>query len=623
MMKNFAVVLLILLLSGCGIKSDQSLIERSEGVAVFPAEVILFSPGALVNPLLHIVRNGAVYSIENYEEIDGEFSELVLAPVRGYSGYFAVQLSAGNGDIQQVLVRISGRSVEMQNIDLTKMMEERGVRGLSERDGSVFVSSRAALNALYKAAIEFNTNDATVYRVYDTSNDQQIMELIALRKELERENQEAGTTSQSSEPFNPDLWKNDWQSLTSKVRNMIDALPPVDGQIDIARDVEGHMLKLPWYENAFLVRLNSGWTPRNLVFYYLYDGGDKLVRLDGTSSEVHAFNSKNPLILNDETIKPYLWFFTFFVRGEEGPFLMVQSNADTFLPDADGANYDANTLNSLNRGPRPAACQASADPYVYRCSAVVMYSNAMFEAQFGIQSSGMIVMIDDISIAADLAVKVYAPISIGEVNEGVTVRSNNTSSLSGLSGVPSAQRSALESVASNDVITLDRTNLPFFAGLGAVLSNRCQLPRNSSQRAELLTFSMSASTSIIFGTDYSNPNLGEAMRSMAANSTLFSAGSEIASQLPCGSSLAENIADGILTSLRASGQRGSDGRSRFVRSCTPRFNETTCNCLAQQGRSVIPDIHSKNYSPMVIEEIIERNPLLGLQIAFLCGISNY
>jgi hypothetical protein len=45
------------------------------------------------------------------------------------------------------------------------------------------------------------------------------------------------------------------------------------------------------------------------------------------------------------------------------------------------------------------------------CDAVVYYSNALFIANFAVQPSGMIEMLNDEPIAADLPVKVDAPVA--------------------------------------------------------------------------------------------------------------------------------------------------------------------------------------------------------------------
>ena len=47
----------------------------------------------------------------------------------------------------------------------------------------------------------------------------------------------------------------------------------------------------------------------------------------------------------------------------------------------------------------------------FLCDAVVFYSNALFIANFAVQPTGMIEMLDDEPIAADLPTKVDKPVS--------------------------------------------------------------------------------------------------------------------------------------------------------------------------------------------------------------------
>jgi hypothetical protein len=46
----------------------------------------------------------------------------------------------------------------------------------------------------------------------------------------------------------------------------------------------------------------------------------------------------------------------------------------------------------------------------FQCEAVVFYSNALFIASFSVQPTGMIEMLDDEPIAADLPVRVETPV---------------------------------------------------------------------------------------------------------------------------------------------------------------------------------------------------------------------
>lgn len=47
----------------------------------------------------------------------------------------------------------------------------------------------------------------------------------------------------------------------------------------------------------------------------------------------------------------------------------------------------------------------------YLCDAVILYSNAMFIANFAVHIEGMVEMLDDEPIAADMLFKIDAPIA--------------------------------------------------------------------------------------------------------------------------------------------------------------------------------------------------------------------
>jgi hypothetical protein len=102
-----------------------------------------------------------------------------------------------------------------------------------------------------------------------------------------------------------------------------------------------------------------------------------------------------------------LRFFCFFVRGEEGPFLIAESMEDPYIP----KNVDERTRSVIEGTIRPASYEGKNDKGFFLCDAVVFYSNALFIANFAVQPGGMIEMLDDEPIAADLSVKVNAPVS--------------------------------------------------------------------------------------------------------------------------------------------------------------------------------------------------------------------
>lgn len=164
---------------------------------------------------------------------------------------------------------------------------------------------------------------------------------------------------------------------------------------------------LPFYDSVALIRVKDpSWTPRNLFIYYLTDAGN-LFWLNGTSPPIHEVNAKAPVKITEENVLDYLRFFCFFVRGEEGPFLIAENMNDTYVPKM----VDEKTKMVLEGTIRPANYNGKNEQGHFLCDAVVYYSNALFIANFAVQLGGMIEMLDDEPIAADLPVKIDAPVA--------------------------------------------------------------------------------------------------------------------------------------------------------------------------------------------------------------------
>jgi hypothetical protein len=199
-----------------------------------------------------------------------------------------------------------------------------------------------------------------------------------------------------------------WNAVAEAEKNgFLDKVGTIDGQYGTSPETtEIHWRQLSFYKQAVLVRLrDNGWDKENLAIYYLTYKGD-LTRLDGTSPPIHQMNAEAPIKLTEDNILDYVRFFCFFVRGEEGPFL-VSETLDSFgLP-----NMDETTSKAVGGVLRPATYEGKNDEGHYLCDAIVFYSNALFLANFAIQQSGMIEMLEDDPLVQDLNVKVDMPVS--------------------------------------------------------------------------------------------------------------------------------------------------------------------------------------------------------------------
>jgi hypothetical protein len=186
---------------------------------------------------------------------------------------------------------------------------------------------------------------------------------------------------------------------------------PVDGRLPLGPHVAAAERSLPMYEGVRIYALTSpAWEPRLAVCYLAH--GDTLIRLNGTSPGIHGLNAEAPLRLTAENVLYYLSFFCFFVRGEQGPFYLVHGLDDDLLPpgfaDATSENAGGRSPGQLFRRPR---LHGTDEKGSWRVSGLVHYSNAVFMVHFLVQPTGMVEMLDDMPLMADLPCRVDAPLA--------------------------------------------------------------------------------------------------------------------------------------------------------------------------------------------------------------------
>lgn len=200
-----------------------------------------------------------------------------------------------------------------------------------------------------------------------------------------------------------------WTPVTGEeLAGFLSQIDPIDGKHKVsAQSTRVHWRMLPFYDQVALIRVQDpNWINPRLNVYYLTEQGN-LYRLNGTSPPIHEVNAKAPVRITEENVLDYLRFFCFFVRGEEGPFLVAETATDPYLP----RDADEKTRTVLQNTIHPATYEGKNAQGHFLCDAVVYYSNALFLANFAVQPGGMIEMTDDEPVAADLTSRVDAPIS--------------------------------------------------------------------------------------------------------------------------------------------------------------------------------------------------------------------
>jgi hypothetical protein len=182
----------------------------------------------------------------------------------------------------------------------------------------------------------------------------------------------------------------------------------------------------------------------------------------------------------------------------------------------------------------------------------------------------------------------------------------------------------LTTLETDCVSALSPKQLLFTAGLAEALLEKCGLPRDLNSRYTLTTFLTSTLWVSIIGREYLNPDLGTGLRDQASSTVVYAAGQAALRVIGgCEGSIAPIVANGIVKYLdrtAAAAPRYVDGCARYY---AGRYSREQCQCLADVGRSVFPDIYQTTFSPGSIRALIQRNPAVGLQVGLQCGISNY
>lgn len=194
-----------------------------------------------------------------------------------------------------------------------------------------------------------------------------------------------------------------WSAPTEIERgNLLRHITPVDRRLPASARSHVAFCMLPWYANVPLVRVvDPAWGDASIYFLQV---NNRLVRLRGGSIPIHEVNTSAPLRLTAENVLEYLKFFCFFVRGDEGPFYLLERGDHPILTfEIDEATQD--TFDALAQPPRYEGQNENDD---FLCSAVVFYGAAIFEASFAVQPSGMVEMLDDDPVEINLPVRFSA-----------------------------------------------------------------------------------------------------------------------------------------------------------------------------------------------------------------------
>lgn len=167
--------------------------------------------------------------------------------------------------------------------------------------------------------------------------------------------------------------------------------------------------RLGFYKDAYL------YEARGLIGKKFYGNFTFLVHpdgqtlLNGNSLPIHELNKKRKLDLNEENnVKEYLRFFCSAVHWKEGAFVIFE-NKDQLLPLETMQPEDIEKAEKLATPIKTKESETNEADKPWYMSAMVKYGNAIFETEFKIHRDGMVEMLSDKPLAAnlDLSVEVF------------------------------------------------------------------------------------------------------------------------------------------------------------------------------------------------------------------------
>lgn len=166
----------------------------------------------------------------------------------------------------------------------------------------------------------------------------------------------------------------------------------------------------------------------------------------------------------------------------------------------------------------------------------------------------------------------------------------------------------------------------FLGAFSGVMLNKCGYPASVADSSKILTFIESTwIVSNAGGPVYGKKDMSEVLGKQTESYVALYAGVTLAEKLKC-SQNSEQIVQGVVHYLDHTSMKKTGGMY-FVDTCFShyggKYTKEQCQCVADLGRSVIPNIHSSRFQPEIIYEITKRNPFISGANVVQCGIINY
>ncbi len=167
---------------------------------------------------------------------------------------------------------------------------------------------------------------------------------------------------------------------------VLNQLSSRDDALVFSRDAtEVAWRSLAFFSNYRLCRLTNYATMPTFTMTYLTDGTE-YIALDGTANPIYTADEKDPLLLTEENVLPYIEFFFSHVQGSEGEvFLIRDPGKMPFLDSFTDAQQQGVMQNF-----KPVGVTFDAHRGAYRIEATLHYGGVLMSAAIIVMKDGKI-----------------------------------------------------------------------------------------------------------------------------------------------------------------------------------------------------------------------------------------
>ncbi len=164
-----------------------------------------------------------------------------------------------------------------------------------------------------------------------------------------------------------------------------------------SRLVSSRWSRLPFYATHRLMELRFV-RDRGVERAFVLHGPERTMWLNGKSDPMHDVNDAESVALTRSTAGDYIRFFLYFLRADEGAFVLIES-ADEVSPRAEaGGDEDQDDVITFEDA-RDRACPLPMrdvdETGRWLFDATVAYGEALFSASLAVDAGGIVEMLDD------------------------------------------------------------------------------------------------------------------------------------------------------------------------------------------------------------------------------------